>query len=77
MTGWQLCQPRPADGVDTGKTLGGHWAELDAAGRRGLLSDIGVKALVCRMQVGAEVGPIIEWVNEEPVNYPRPWVKPA
>ena len=70
--------PAPSGGwVDTGKTLGGHWAELDAAGRRGLLTDIGVKALVCRMQVGAEVGPIIEWVNEEPVNYPRPWVKPA
>jgi site-specific DNA recombinase len=39
---------RPVDSVDTGKTLGQRWAELDAAGKRELLHDIGLKVLAMR-----------------------------
>jgi site-specific DNA recombinase len=64
--------------VDTGKTLGGHWGELDAAGRRGLLTDIGLKVLAGRDRDGAV---LIEWATLDGetdsgvfVDFPRPWV---
>jgi hypothetical protein len=65
--------------VDTGKTLGGHWAELDAAGRRGLLTDVGLKVLAGRDESGAVV---IEWATLDGetdsgvfVSFPRVWAK--
>jgi Recombinase zinc beta ribbon domain/Recombinase len=65
--------------VDTGKTLGGHWAELDAAGRRGLLTDVGLKVLAGRDESGAVV---IEWATLDGetdsgmfVSFPRAWAK--
>jgi site-specific DNA recombinase len=67
----------PLSANGEGKTLGQRWAELDAAGKRELLHDIGLKVLAGKDQDGAVA---IEWATAEGetdqgvfVTYPRPW----
>ena len=63
--------------VDTGKTLGDHWATLDMHGKGRFLREIGIQALAGRVQDRAVV---VEWVTAKGetdhgvfVSFPRPW----